>query len=196
MPPFLLPERTGPTPMRYPESPRDVHRACIGLGSNLGDSRRLLCQGWQAIGQVPGINILSLSAPYRTAPVDMDSGNWFINAAGLLETSLGPRDLLEHLLAVEQRFGRSRSPDGPGHQDRTLDLDLLLFDRLVLERADLALPHPRMHKRLFVLAPLAEIAPKYYHPVLKKTVWELFLELRNTTRPGEVERTGWRDAVS
>ncbi|CAK8724250.1 2-amino-4-hydroxy-6-hydroxymethyldihydropteridinepyrophosphokinase [Candidatus Electronema halotolerans] len=166
---------------------------CIGLGSNLGQSRKLLLAAWQVLGQHPEIRLQQLSQPCRTKPVGMSSPHWFINAAGLLRSSLSPAALLEVLLAIEQRFGRVRSPEQQGHQDRTLDLDLLLIDQHVLRTAELVLPHPKMQERLFVLAPLAEIAPNLRHPLLGKTIAELLADLLPQTEAGSVEPVAWED---
>ncbi len=165
--------------------------ACIGLGSNLGQSRQLLLEAWRTLGCQPSIIPQVLSAPYRTKPVGMDSPHWFINAVGLLRTSLAPEALLELLLAVERQFGRVRRPDMPGYSDRTLDLDLLLFDEQIMRTERLILPHPALHERLFVLVPLAEIAPQLRHPLLHKSVAELLAGLRPQTVAGEIERADW-----
>ncbi|MGR0480454.1 MAG: 2-amino-4-hydroxy-6-hydroxymethyldihydropteridine diphosphokinase [Candidatus Electronema sp. V4] len=170
-----------------------MNLACIGLGSNLGQSRQLLLEAWQVLGAQPGIIPQALSAPCRTKPVGMDSPHWFINAAGLLRTSLAPEALLDVLLAVEKQFGRVRRLDMlGGYRDRTLDLDLLLLDEQVVQTERLILPHPALHKRLFTLAPLAEIAPQLRHPLLKKSIAELLAELLPQTGAGELERISWQ----
>ena len=157
--------------------------AVIGLGSNLGDSLGLLRESWSQLTSLPNISFLALSSPYRTEPVAMDSSNWFINAVGMITTRLAPLELLRLLQQIEHRFGRRRPAQVTGgYQDRTLDLDLLLCDDRIIQSPHLILPHPRMHERFFVLAPLVEIAPHLKHPLLGKTFAELLGELGNPGR--------------
>lgn len=123
----------------------------------------------------------------------MESEHWFINAVGQLTTTLSPETLLDLLLKTEQQFGRVRNPELAGYQDRTLDLDLLLYDEMTIQTNRLTLPHPAMHKRLFVLIPLAEIDRKILHPVLQQTVGELVDILAGLTGLAEqgIEQTSW-----
>ena len=132
-------------------------RVWLGLGSNLGDSRRILQQAWQQLGAEAGISTLTLSAPYASDPVGMESENRFLNAVGILETDLDPDALLSLLQHVEKGFGRDQKTGGDGYQDRLLDLDILYFGDHVLNSGKLLVPHPHIAGRLFVLAPLVEI---------------------------------------
>ena len=130
--------------------------AYVALGANLGDAEGSLRAVMRELATLPGIRLLKSSSLYRTAPVGLKNQPDFINAAATLETDLDSRTLLQTLFGIEQRFGRQRSiPNAP----RTLDLDLLLYGDEVSDDSVLTLPHPRMHERAFVLAPLAEIAP-------------------------------------
>src|SRR5262245_33438295 len=145
--------------------------AYIALGSNLGDRAGTLLGAVRALNATDGVRVVRLSTFHDTTPVGGPADQpRFLNAAAEVATTLGPEELLRVLLSVEQQFGRVRTEkDGP----RTLDLDLLLYDDLVRTGADPIVPHPRMHTRRFVLAPLAEIAPQAVHPQLGKTVTDM-----------------------
>ncbi|HKB74386.1 MAG TPA: 2-amino-4-hydroxy-6-hydroxymethyldihydropteridine diphosphokinase [Burkholderiales bacterium] len=131
-------------------------KAFIGLGANLGDPEAQVRRALAALADLPGTRLVTASSFYRSAPMGVVAQPDFINAVAEIETALGARALLEALLAAERRFGRRR--DFPG-APRTLDLDLLLYGDRVIAEPGLVVPHPRMHERAFVLAPLAEIAP-------------------------------------
>lgn len=131
-------------------------RAVVALGSNLDGPEARVRRAFGEVGALPSTRLLARSALYRTAPVGYIDQPAFINACALVETALGPRELLAGLLAIERRHGRVRDlPNGP----RTLDLDVVLYGDLVLHEHGLTLPHPRAHERAFVLAPLLDVWP-------------------------------------
>lgn len=147
--------------------------ALIALGSNVGDREAHLNFAVAALGGRG--RALAVSSFHETEPVGYLEQGPFLNAALLLETGLEPRELMSELLRLEAERGRERRiPNGP----RTLDLDLLFYGDLVADEPGLTVPHPRLHERLFVLAPLAEIAPEKVHPCLKRTVREMLEELK------------------
>lgn len=133
-----------------------MHTAFVALGGNLGDPGATLRRAIAALAELPQTRLAAASSLYRSAPVGHAEQPDFVNAVAQLSTALAPQALLAALLALEKRFGRERTfRNAP----RTLDLDLLLYDALCIDEAGLAVPHPRMHERAFVLAPLLEIAP-------------------------------------
>ena len=133
-----------------------MHLAYVALGANLDDPVAQVRAALEALTRLPQSRLLRSSSLYRTAPVGIHRQPDFINAVAAFETSLTPQSMLAALFAVEEQFGRRRDFH---HAPRTLDLDLLLFDDEVIDTLQLQLPHPRMHLRAFVLAPLLEIAP-------------------------------------
>ena len=137
------------------------HTAFIALGSNLQDPAAQIRRAFDEISALPEVRLIRTSSLYRTAPVGYDNQPDFINAVAEVSTSRAPHDLLRAILHIEHLHGRERPfPNAP----RVLDLDLLLYDDLILDSAELTLPHPRMHQRGFVLMPLAEIAPQLMIP--------------------------------
>ncbi len=141
----------------------------IALGSNLGNSHQILTQAIVFLHQCPGIEVLRHSQFYRTAPIGPPQPD-YLNACALLKVHLSPDALLTQLLAIERHFGRVRRERwGP----RLLDLDLILYDQAIIQTDRLAVPHPRMKERAFVLVPLAEIAPDWADPLTGKTIQEL-----------------------
>ena len=136
--------------------------AYLALGANLGDPAATVNAAFAAISGLPQTTLLARSALYRTAPVGILEQPEFINAAARVDTALAPEALLDALLAIEQDFGRVRElRNGP----RTLDLDVLLYNDLVLDTPRLTLPHPRLHLRAFVLYPLADVVPSPDFPL-------------------------------
>ena len=150
------------------------HTAYLGLGSNLGDKKGYLDQAVKALGARPDCRVEKLSSYLVTKPYGGVEQDDFLNACLMLKTLLSPEELLARLHEIEQAAHRERRIHwGP----RTLDLDILLYDDLILETEDLVIPHPGMHLRDFVLKPLREIAPNKRHPILQKTVAQMEAEL-------------------
>lgn len=142
----------------------------ISMGSNLGDRVEMLRRGLDELDQLGETQVVRLSSIYDTEPVGEVDQPRFLNAVVMIETELEPRVLLWNLLLIERRLGRVRTrPWGP----RPLDLDILIYDDLVVDEPDLTIPHPLMHERAFVLVPLAELAPGLVHPLLGLTAAEL-----------------------
>lgn len=151
--------------------------AYIALGTNLGNKRRNLILAGALLAERGG-DVKAMSGFYETEPWGFESDNTFLNAALLLETPLSPLDLLHLTQGIEKEMGRSSKSDGEYH-DRIIDIDILLYGGEVIDVSGLAVPHPLMHKRGFVLRPLAEIAPYAVHPILGKNMLELLGEIEN-----------------
>jgi 2-amino-4-hydroxy-6-hydroxymethyldihydropteridine diphosphokinase len=133
-----------------------VTRAYLGLGSNLGDRLAHLQGAIDALAATPGIRVVAVSRVYETAPVGGPAQDDYLNGVVAIDTELGPHDLLEVAMSVEQLADRVRTVRwGP----RTLDVDVLLYGDERVDEPDLEIPHPRMHERSFVLAPLHDVAP-------------------------------------
>ena len=142
--------------------------AYLSLGSNVGDRSANLNA---AIDRIASLGkVIAVSSFYETEPVEFAAQPWFLNCAVALDTEKMPRQLLAAILAIEKDMGRRRvQKKGP----RTLDIDILLFGNSTIQAKGLTIPHPSMHERRFVLAPLAEIAAEARHPVFKRTIGEL-----------------------
>lgn len=154
-----------------------THLVYLSLGTNLGNKEENLRTAMTLIEEQVG-TITSQSALYASAPWGFDSENTFLNNAISVETSLTPEELLSTTQRIEHTLGRThKSVDGQ-YSDRLIDIDILLYDDVVMHTPSLTLPHPLMHRRLFVLEPLSEIAPTMIHPLLQKDITTLCNELK------------------
>lgn len=152
----------------------------IGVGSNLGDRAENCFKAIEAIDRFDGCHVEQCSPLYETEPIGYDDQGWFINAAVRIGTSLDPESLFPHLKSIEKALGRR--PSGIHFGPRIVDLDILLFEDLVIRADNLTIPHPGLHKRRFVLRPLADIAPDVLHPVLNETIFELLTNLKDNEK--------------
>jgi len=147
-----------------------MHVAYIGFGSNIGDRLAHIQNAIHALSKMEEITLQKISSVYKTDPVGYEAQAEFLNGVAAIQTSLPPLSLLHTLKNIETIIGRRhRIRWGP----REIDLDILIYGDLCLETEKLVIPHPEMHRRRFVLAPLVEIAPNLVHPVFQETVQTL-----------------------
>lgn len=148
----------------------------LSLGSNLGDRVGYIQQATSLLGANQNINIIATSSFYESEPWQMNSENWFVNAVIQLSTTLAPEELLNETQKIEILLGRKRDT-AKGYTDRTIDIDILFYDDLILNIERLTIPHRFFHKRAFLMVPMLEIAQDFVHPLFKKTVMQLYEEL-------------------
>ncbi len=153
--------------------------AYIGLGSNLGDPVAQLHRALAGLAAMYEVEVVKVSTFYRNPPWGPPDQPWYVNAVAQVKTRLTAEELLRSLQRLEASLGRVR---GERWGPRIIDLDLLLYDGEVSRAPELTLPHPEMHRRAFVLAPLAEIAPEAWHPALNKSAAQLLAELEPADR--------------
>ena len=153
--------------------------AYIGIGSNLGDPEENCLKSIDRIRSIRDCSIKGISPFYATEPVGVRGHDWYVNGVVSVITGLSARSLLEELLTVEEDFGRVRK----GHwEPRVIDLDIIFFGSDIIDEEGLIVPHPLMHERRFVIAPMADLAPEMIHPLLGKKMSELLREI-----PGNVQ---------
>jgi 2-amino-4-hydroxy-6-hydroxymethyldihydropteridine diphosphokinase len=151
----------------------------LGIGTNLGDREKNLREAVEKIEEHIG-KLLGSSSVYETAPWGFDSENDFLNMAVSVETSLTPAEIIKKIAVIESIMGREKTQDR--YSSRIIDIDILLYDDLVITEKGLKIPHRLMHERKFVLAPLCELAPDMIHPLLKKSMSVLLEECRDRSK--------------
>ncbi|MEM1323132.1 MAG: 2-amino-4-hydroxy-6-hydroxymethyldihydropteridine diphosphokinase [Bacteroidota bacterium] len=153
-----------------------LHQVYLHLGSNQGDRQQQL-EGAQALIEASIGRIGQCSAIYETAAWGITDQEDFLNMALVVESALPPEAVMQAILAIEEQMGRKRVEKwGP----RVIDIDILFYDQLLINQPNLTIPHPHLQDRAFVLVPLLEIAADFYHPILQKTIEELYIECRDS----------------
>ncbi len=155
-----------------------MKRVYLSLGSNVGDRIERLQNALQALAE-DGIQVRRVSSFYKTEPVDFQPQAWFANCVAETETDLMPMQLLRACQRVERALGRRR---GVAKGPRPIDIDILLYENIVVRSHELNIPHPRMEERRFVLIPLGELAPSLHHPVSQRTVQEMLHETQDMSQ--------------
>lgn len=155
------------------------HQVYIGIGSNLGNKKENYLEALERIAKLPKTRILKESSLYESEPHG-DSKEWFVNGAIQIETEFKPEALLEKFKNIERAMGRKKVRKKWGA--RIIDLDILLYDSLMMNKKNLKIPHPEMQSRKFVLIPLSELAPQVVHPVLGATISELLFGVKDDKR--------------
>lgn len=158
--------------------------AFLSLGSNLGDREEYIEQAITLLKETPGIKFIRRSSNYETVPEGKKGQPQYINCVVEISTNIDPLKLLGLVLAFEDTLGRER---GVSWGPRTIDIDILLFGNELISEDKLTVPHPLMHERLFVLEPLTEIAPNFMHPILDRTIKELYKDKKAETEEKYVE---------
>jgi 2-amino-4-hydroxy-6-hydroxymethyldihydropteridine diphosphokinase len=162
------------------------NRAFIGIGTNLGDRATNYQQAILRIAALPDTRVVRQSSIYETEPVGEIKGS-FLNGVIEVETEIAAEEMMRRLLAIERAMGRPRTRARKAgsrakYRPRVIDLDLLFFNKEVIDSPSLTVPHPRLHERRFVLAPMAELAPALVHPKFNKSISELLVELKSPYR--------------
>lgn len=162
-----------------------MHQVFLGIGGNTGNKQDNFDKVYTFIKNELG-EIIKQSSVYETPPWGFQSDENFWNQVLVTETRFSPEELLQKITNIENRFGRERGT--AGYTSRKMDIDILYFDELVVETEKLTIPHPQIANRLFVLVPLAEIAPEFVHPLLKTTNLQL---LENCPDKSEIKKAGF-----
>ena len=152
--------------------------AYLSLGSNHGDRIGYVQQAASLLGADEGITIVRSSSFYETEPWGMDTKTWFVNAVIEIKTKYTPQELLKACQRIETQLGRDRK-DSNTYEDRTIDIDILFYNKDIIEEDNLTIPHKFLHLRAFILVPMMELNADFVHPVLHKTIEEMHNDLEN-----------------
>jgi 2-amino-4-hydroxy-6-hydroxymethyldihydropteridine diphosphokinase len=155
------------------------HQVYIGIGSNLGNKRENYLEALERIAKLPKTRIIKESSVYESQPHG-DSKEWYINGVIEIETEIKPEPLLTKFKNIERAMGRKKVRKKWGA--RIIDLDILLYDSLIMNKKNLKIPHPEMHQRKFVLIPLSELGPQMIHPVIGSSISELLVSVKDDKR--------------
>lgn len=153
--------------------------AYLSLGSNKGDRIGFVQQATSLLNATDGISLIRTSALYESEPWGMESETWFVNAVVEVKTTLSPQSLLAECQRIEAQLGRKRTEGEKGYQDRTIDIDILFYNKEIINDENLVIPHKFLHLRAFTLVPLLELIPNFEHPILHKTITQLHDDLEN-----------------
>ena len=153
--------------------------AYLSLGSNKGDRIGFVQQATSLLNATDGISLIRTSAFYESEPWGMESETWFVNAVVEVKTTLSPQSLLAECQRIESQLGRKRTEGEKGYQDRTIDIDILFYNKDIINDENLVIPHKFLHLRAFTLVPLLELIPNFEHPILHKTITQLHDDLEN-----------------
>ena len=158
-----------------------MEKVFIGIGSNLGDSRKNCMEAIDRIEAHSNCELLKASPFYMTEPVGVEGQNWYTNAVIAINTSLKAEGLITFLLSIEKDMGRVRT--GNRWEARTIDLDILLFGDEIINKDNLKIPHPLMHERRFVMVPVNDLEPDMKHPVRGKSMARILAEIPDEEQP-------------
>ena len=153
--------------------------AYLSLGSNKGDRIGFVQQATSLLNATDGISLIRTSAFYESEPWGMESETWFVNAVVEVKTTLSPQNLLTECQRIETQLGRKRTEGEKDYKDRTIDIDILFYNKEIINDENLVIPHKFLHLRAFTLVPLLELIPNFEHPILHKTITQLHDDLEN-----------------
>jgi 2-amino-4-hydroxy-6-hydroxymethyldihydropteridine diphosphokinase len=156
-----------------------THQVYVGVGSNIGDRKQNFLEALDRLGRLPDTKVIRESSLYESEPLG-DAKDWYVNGVIQIETKFKPDRLLEKFKNIERAMGRKKVKKRWG--SRVIDLDILLYNGMIVKKKNLRIPHPEMANRKFVLLPLSEIGPQIVHPELGVTVSELLINVNDSKK--------------